>query len=238
VPTTVLAMLDASVGGKTGVDTQKGKNLVGAFHAPAAVIADPLALQSLPEREYRAGLAEAVKHGVIADARYFEWIEKNASELIHREPGTLTALIRRSVEIKAEVVTSDEREAGRRAILNAGHTVAHAIEQVSNYQILHGEAVAIGLVVESVIAESVSLADAGLSRRIANLLAQLGLPTQVPAGMSETALVRCMQGDKKNRGGDIHFSLPSGLGQIPSRQWTTTAPESTIQAALGSPVRT
>ncbi|MGZ8397755.1 MAG: 3-dehydroquinate synthase, partial [Gemmatimonadales bacterium] len=127
VPTTLLAMVDASVGGKTGVDTPQGKNLVGAFHPPAAVLADPHTLATLPHRDYRGGLAEAVKHGLVADREYFEWMEANALEISSRGLDPLTRLIRRSVEIKAEVVSGDERESGQRAILNAGHTVAHAL---------------------------------------------------------------------------------------------------------------
>src|SRR5215210_7555247 len=152
VPTTVLAMLDASVGGKTGVDTPRGKNLVGAFHPPAAVIADPKTLETLPEREYRSGLAEAVKHGLIADAAYLEWIESNADAITKRDSRALVHLVRRSVEIKARIVSDDERETGRRAILNAGHTLAHALEQDSGYQISHGEAVGLGLIAESYLA--------------------------------------------------------------------------------------
>ncbi|HZB28493.1 MAG TPA: 3-dehydroquinate synthase family protein, partial [Gemmatimonadales bacterium] len=140
VPTTLLAMLDASVGGKTGVDTPHGKNLIGAFHPPHAVIADPSTLATLPDRAYRAGLAEAVKHGLIADQAYFEWMEAETAALDTRDLGVVTRLIRRSIEIKAEVVGRDERESGRRAILNAGHTVAHALEQASNYELPHGEA--------------------------------------------------------------------------------------------------
>jgi 3-dehydroquinate synthase len=236
VPTTTVAMLDASVGGKTGVDTSRGKNLVGAFHPPVAVVADPAALTTLPEAEYRSGLAEAVKHGLIADGTYFEWIGSHASELTQRDTRTLTWLVRRSVEIKAEVVSSDEREAGRRAILNAGHTVAHALELASGYQLLHGDAVAIGLVAECAIAEAMSLADAGLSRRLATLLQTLGLPTQVPRGLTPTAILASMERDKKNRGGGIRFSLPAGVGRMPDRErWTTAVPEALILPALGNP---
>jgi 3-dehydroquinate synthase len=232
-PTTLLAMLDASVGGKTGVDTPKGKNLVGSFHPPAAVIADPLTLATLAGPEYRAGLAEAVKHGVIADADYFQWMETNAPALNGRNVDLLSQLVRRSVEIKAEVVGSDEREAGRRATLNAGHTVAHALEQVSNYRMLHGEAVAIGLVVECAIAESMSLAQPGLSRRVAKLLTSLGLPTELPGQLSTSFLLASMQHDKKNRRGEIRFSLPTGLGRMPDG-WTTAVPEPIIRRAVES----
>ena len=165
MPTSLLAMLDASVGGKTGVDTPQGKNLIGAFHPPAAVLADPRVLATLPERDYRGGMAEAVKHGLIADARLLRM--DGAREPTRCSAGTeiaLTQLVRRSVEIKAEVVSGDEREAGRRAILNAGHTVAHALEQATGYDIPHGEAVALGLVAECALAEGLGVAPAGAGR--------------------------------------------------------------------------
>ena len=145
VPTTLLAMLDASVGGKVGVDTSLGKNLIGAFHPPAIVVADPLTLLSLPDRVYKAGMAEAVKHGLIADAAYFAWIEANARRLLARDLDALTHLVHRSVEIKAAVVSADEREGGQRAILNAGHTIAHGLELAAHYRLPHGEAVALVL---------------------------------------------------------------------------------------------
>jgi 3-dehydroquinate synthase len=233
VPTTLLAMLDASVGGKTGVNTPKGKNLVGAFHPPVAVIADPLTLRTLPERDYRAGLAEAVKHGLIADGEYFEWMETHAPELTRRDPGTLTRLVRRSVEIKAEVVSGDEREVGRRAILNAGHTVAHALEQVSDYELPHGEAVALGLVLECELAEQLGLSDAGLHQRVSQLLTRLGLPNRVPPGIDGEALIGSMLADKKNRAGEIHFALPAGLGRMHRLNgWTTAVPHTAIRRLL------
>ncbi len=182
VPTTLLAMLDASVGGKTGVDTAHGKNLVGAFHLPAAVVADPLTLASLPERDYRAGLAEAVKHGLIADRTLLRLARAQAPAIARRDPATLVHLIRRSVEIKADVVSEDEREAGRRAILNAGHTVAHALEHVSAYTLAHGEAVALGLVAECALAERLALTPGGTRERVVAVLTALGLPVRLPAG--------------------------------------------------------
>ena len=232
-PTTLLAMLDASVGGKTGVDTSYGKNLVGAFHPPAAVIADPGTLSTLPEREYRSGLAEAVKHGLIADQAYFSWMEANAAPLTSRDLPSLTRLIRRSVEIKAEVVAGDERESGRRAILNAGHTVAHALEQVSDYEIPHGEAVALGLVIECELAEQLGIAPAGLRRRVAGLLTRLGLPDRLPARLKHASLLGTMGSDKKNRGGQIHFALAARLGEMRSENgWTIAVPVPAIQAAM------
>lgn len=234
VPTTVLAMLDASVGGKTGVDTRHGKNLVGAFHPPAGVIADPRTLTTLPDRDYRAGLAEAVKHGLIADASYLAWIESNAISIGNRDPGALVHLVRRSVEIKAEVVSDDERESGRRAILNAGHTVAHALEQSSGYLIPHGEAVALGLICESHLAETLGLSQPGLSRRVAGLLATLGLPVSLPAAIPRARLLDSMGRDKKNKKGEVHFALVSRAGEVHrSNGWTTPVPIQRIVPALG-----
>jgi 3-dehydroquinate synthase len=234
VPTTLLAMLDASVGGKTGVDTPHGKNLIGAFHPPAAVLADPLTLNPLPEREYRSGLAEAVKHGLIADQAYFEWMESEAVALTRRDPGAVTHLIRRSIEIKAEIVSGDERESGRRAILNAGHTVGHALEQVSGYRLPHGEAVALGLVVESELAERLGIAPSGLRGRVAGLLGRLGLPQRLAERLEPGALLASMATDKKNRAAQIRFALPSGLGQMQRLDgWTTQASDDAIRHAIG-----
>ena len=234
VPTTLLAMLDASVGGKTGVDTPHGKNLIGAFHPPAAVLADPLTLSTLPEREYRGGLAEAVKHGLIADQKYFEWMESNATALTMRDPEAVTHLVRRSIEIKAEVVSSDERESGRRAILNAGHTVGHALEQVSGYQLPHGEAVALGLIVECELAEQLGIAPPGLRERVAGLLGWLGLPQRLSQRLGADALLSSMDRDKKNRGAQIRFALASALGQMRRDDgWTTASSDGAIRHAMG-----
>jgi 3-dehydroquinate synthase len=233
VPTTLLAMLDASVGGKTGVDTADGKNLIGAFHPPVAVLADPLVLVTLPEREYRAGLAEAVKHGLIADREYFEWMEANAAALLSRDPAALQHLVRRSVEIKAGVVSEDEREAGRRAILNAGHTVAHALEQATGFSIPHGEAVGLGLVAEAALATGLGLASPEPGARVAALLERLGLPTRVGEPVGEERILAAMGSDKKNRAGGVRFALPRAVGTMAaSPDWTTEAGEPAIRAAL------
>ncbi|MFL5493594.1 MAG: 3-dehydroquinate synthase [Gemmatimonadales bacterium] len=232
-PTTVLAMVDASVGGKTGVDTPQGKNLVGAFHPPVAVVADPRVLKSLPEREYRAGLAEAVKHGLIAGREYFEWMERDTAALLARDEAALTRLVRGSVEIKAEVVSGDEREAGRRAVLNAGHTVAHALEQATGYGLPHGEAVALGLVSECELAERLGLAAPGLRSRVASLLERFGLPVRLPAVLVPERLLAAMASDKKNRAREIRFALPTSLGLMDEgERWTRAAPEADILAAL------
>jgi 3-dehydroquinate synthase len=233
VPTSLLAMLDASVGGKTGVDTPEGKNLIGAFHPPVAVVADPRVLATLPERDYRGGMAEAVKHGLIADAEYFGWMEREAGALLRRDEAALTHLVRRSVEIKAEVVSADEREAGRRATLNAGHTVAHALERVTGYGLPHGEAVALGLVAECALAEELGLAPTGVGGRVAGLLARLGLPVRLAGPLDAGQVVAAMASDKKNRAAQVRFALPSALGCMDAREgWTHEAPEPAIRGAL------
>jgi 3-dehydroquinate synthase len=235
VPTTLLAMLDASVGGKTGVDTPEGKNLIGAFHPPVAVLADPLALATLPDREYRAGLAEAVKHGLIADREYFAWIEGSVAALRARDPAALQHLVQRSVEIKAEVVGEDEREAGRRAILNAGHTVAHALERATDFRLPHGEAVGLGLVAEAALATGLGLASPEAGARLAALLERLGLPTRVGEPLGEERIIEAMGSDKKNRAGGVRFALPRGVGTMGGGpEWTTEAAEPAIRAALKS----
>lgn len=234
-PTLLLAMLDASVGGKTGVDTPHGKNLVGAFHPPAAVAADPRALRTLPDRDFRGGLAEAVKHGLIADGEYFGWMEREAPALLRRDEAALTRLVRRSVEIKAEVVSADEREGGRRAILNAGHTVAHALEQATAYAIPHGEAVAMGLVAECALAERLGVAAEGTRERVASLLERFGLPVRLTNSLSAEPLLEAMGRDKKNRMTRIHFALPSAIGCISTvGGWTVPVDGREIEAALES----
>jgi 3-dehydroquinate synthase len=233
VPTSLLAMLDASVGGKTGVDTPEGKNLIGAFHPPAAVVADPRALATLPDRDYRGGMAEAVKHGLIADAAYFGWMEQEADALLRREEAALTRLVRRSVEIKAEVVSGDERETGRRAILNAGHTVAHALERATGYAIPHGEAVALGLVAECALAEALGVASGNPGARVTALLARLGLPVRLPERVEVERIVGAMARDKKNRSARVRFALPSGLGRVDGEAgWTQEAAEPAVRGAL------
>lgn len=234
VPTTLLAMLDASVGGKTGVDTSLGKNLVGAFHQPVAVVADPAVLLTLPERAYRSGLAEAVKHGVIADAGYLAWIRDTAEGLVRRDPQALARLIERSITIKADVIADDETEQGRRATLNAGHTVAHAIELVSGFEVPHGEAVAIGLVTECRIAERLGLAETGLAGTVADVLVRLGLPTDMPGGLPPDDLLRAMAHDKKNRGSELRFALPRGVGSMvqTAGEWTVAVPKGAVLNAL------
>lgn len=237
VPTTLVAMVDAAVGGKVGVDTPLGKNLVGAFHPPALVVADPLTLMSLPESEYRMGLAEAVKHGLIADREYFDWLGTNGRMIRSRQPGVVTQLVRRSIEIKAAIVSEDERERGRRAILNAGHSVAHALEQVSAWQLAHGEAVAIGLVVECRIAEQMGVAEVGIAQVVSAALQRFGLPVGIPPRISRPEILEAMGRDKKNRDDTIRMALPKAMGAMhqDGANWTVPVESQVIMTAMDQP---
>ena len=232
VPTTLVAMVDASVGGKVGVDATAGKNLIGAFHSPAIVLADPALLMTLPDRTYREGLAEAIKHGLVADADYFDWIIAHSAALRARDLSVIAELVRRSIEIKAGVVSRDEQEDGERAILNAGHTIGHALEQLSGYTLPHGEAVAIGLVWESRIAERMGLAKRGLADRIELTLTELGLPTVSSYRPPTTDLLSGMKSDKKNRAGRIRMALVAEVGCMARKgeEWTVEVPEAVIKA--------
>jgi 3-dehydroquinate synthase len=213
-PTSLLAMIDASIGGKTGVDTAAGKNLVGAFHPPAAVLADVETIRTLSLAQRRAGLAEAIKHGVLADADYFARLDAELPALLDAEPSATLDAVARSVEIKAEVVRADEREHGRRKTLNLGHTLGHALEHVSGYALLHGEAVAIGMVLEARIAERLGVAEPGTAQRISDVLARAGLPMQRPAALSVDAIVDATRLDKKARAGRVEYALPARIGAM------------------------
>ncbi len=240
VPTTLLAMVDASVGGKTAVDTPFGKNLVGAFHNPAAVIIDPEVLVTLPDDVLRSGLAEMIKHGVIADAPYFDAVLSFAD--LVRDQGasapdfvaTITTLISGSVRIKAEVVAEDTREGGLRQILNFGHTIAHAVERVLNFELLHGDAVAIGMVAEAHIAEAIGLARTGLSVAIADAVGRAGLPSRLPAGISLDDIIAATHGDKKARTGAARYALPRGIGEMEAAEgkWAVAVPDDVVKSAL------
>jgi 3-dehydroquinate synthase len=234
VPTTLLAMIDASVGGKTGVNTPAGKNLVGAFHNPRGVLVDPDLLATLPAAHLRAGLAEAVKHGAIADSSYLDWIEASTDALLAGDPETLTRLIVRSVEIKAEVVAADEREAGRRKLLNFGHTLGHAVEALSGYALLHGEAVAIGMVEEARLGERIGVTAAGTAQHLRQVLSRLGLPTTVPLDFRAEDLVPWTRSDKKNAAGRVHYSLIEGVGVPASHdgRWGCAVADDTVMSVL------
>ncbi len=215
VPTTLLAQVDASVGGKTGVNHPGGKNMIGAFHQPRCVLADTAALATLPGREYRAGLAEVVKYGVIWSAGFFAELERRIDVLNQRDAAALAEVIRRSCAIKAAVVAEDERERGRRAILNYGHTFAHALETLTGYdQLLHGEAVAIGMVLAADCACRHGLLDRASAQRIRGLVDALGLPTDLPAAMDPSAALAAMGMDKKVVDGRLRLVLPERIGAV------------------------
>ena len=232
VPTTLLAMIDASVGGKTGVDTQAGKNLVGAFHPPSLVLTDPRVLHTLPADQLRSGLAEAVKHGAILDEGYFARIERESDAILRLDDDALAWLIARSVELKARVVQDDPFERGMRAILNFGHTVGHAVEAHAQYRLPHGHAIAIGMVAEAVIGEAIGVTEPGTSERLRTLLQRLGLPVALES--SAESLTGYMRVDKKARAGAPHFALLQRVGHVARSgdEWTHAVPESTLTAAL------
>ena len=236
VPTTLLAMIDSSIGGKAGVDVPAGKNLLGAFHQPRLVVADLDVLGSLPPPQLAAGMAEAVKHGVIADRRYFDALEQEHGAVTARDAGALERVVRRSVEIKAEVVAADEREAGRRAILNFGHTVAHAIEATTKFATLHGEAVAIGMAYEARLAEALGIAEPGTADGVQRLLERYDLPLDLPESATVDDLVAAMQLDKKAREGTVRFALPQAIGRMyaDEKGWTVAAPEDVVRDVLGT----
>ncbi len=208
VPTSLLAMADASLGGKTGADLPQGKNLVGAFHPPALVLADPLLLGSLPEAELRSGLAEVVKHGILADAELFERCERGWEAL----SADWDEVVRRAVAVKAGYIQADPYEKGIRAALNLGHTIGHAVELASGFRLRHGEAVAVGLAAEAVIAEQQGIAERGLAGRIAACLIGLGLPVEIPPWIDGEAFLAALKVDKKNAFGQVRFALPERIG--------------------------
>jgi 3-dehydroquinate synthase len=213
MPTTLLAQVDSSVGGKTGVNHPGGKNLIGAFHQPAAVFADTDTLRTLPDRELRAGLAEVIKYGLIVDEAFFAWLETNASRLLARDTEALTYAIRRSCEIKAEIVARDEREQGDRALLNLGHTFGHAIESVTNYSTwLHGEAVGAGMLLAADMSQRLGWVDRGDVDRIERLLTQFGLPTDVSA-LPADSIAEKMKIDKKVAAGRVRLILLKAIGR-------------------------
>jgi 3-dehydroquinate synthase len=231
VPTTLLAMVDASVGGKTGVNLREGKNLVGAFHQPRLVAIDVETLRTLPARERAAGLAEVVKKAVIWDAELFAALERDAEALLELEESALVPALTRAVEIKAEVVRRDERESGPRMLLNFGHTLAHAIEALAGYRgLLHGEAVAIGMVYAAERSEALGYAPLGTAARLEKLCRRLGLPTD-PPGFARSAYLAALRVDKKKQDSRIHYVVLEGVGSA------RTVPLLPSQVAAALPVR-
>jgi 3-dehydroquinate synthase len=217
VPTTLLAQVDSSVGGKTAINHALGKNMIGAFHQPRAVIADVATLDTLPDRELRAGLAEVIKHGAALDAAFFAWLEANIDALLERERSALAHAVRRSCELKAALVAEDEREAGARALLNFGHTFGHAIETASGYGAwLHGEAVAAGMVMAAELSARAGLLPASDSARLRALIARAGLPV-APPPIEPARWLELMALDKKSAQGRMRFVLLDALGSAALR---------------------
>lgn len=213
VPTTVLAQVDAAVGGKTGVNLRAGKNLLGTFHQPRAVLIDPAVLGTLPEREFRAGLYEALKCGVIGRPALFQQFEESKNKILKRDPAALEWVIAESVKLKAEIVAADERESGLRRVLNLGHTIGHALEAEAGYQcLLHGEAVAWGMIAATNIALTMGKIDSVTAGRIADAVLGLGPLPRVHA--RRASIVRRVQADKKTREGVVHFVLPTTIGKV------------------------
>jgi 3-dehydroquinate synthase len=228
VPTTLLAQVDSSVGGKTGINLATGKNLVGAFHQPIAVLADTATLNTLPARELSAGLAEVLKHGVLADAGYFAQVEAALTRLRALEPTALAAAVEGSCRIKAAIVARDERESGERALLNLGHTFGHAIETLAGYGTwLHGEAVGCGLCLAADLSRRLGMIGAAEVERIESAVMQAGLPTRI-AGLGMDAAIAAMRGDKKSEAGQIRFILIERIGRAVQR----VVPDEALRATL------
>jgi 3-dehydroquinate synthase len=213
IPTTVVAQVDSSIGGKTGVNLPEGKNLMGAFYPPRLVLVDPEVLKSLPEREFRGGLAEVIKYGVIADAKLFSFLEQNMDRILRRDHRTLEQVIRRSIEIKASIVSRDERESGLREILNYGHTFAHALESVTRYRkYQHGEAVAWGMMCAALLGHETVKMPADDVARIIKLVRRIG-PLPGWPRVTPKKLFMAMRADKKTKFGKVRFVLAARLGR-------------------------
>ena len=230
LPTTLLAMIDASIGGKTGVDTPAGKNLVGAFHRPRAVIADPAVLATLPPNHLRSGIAEAVKHGAIADAAYYAATNTELPTLLANPASSaMRSLIIRSIEIKASIVLQDEREGGIRRNLNFGHTLGHAIESESAYRLLHGEAIAIGMVLEAQLGERLGVTAPGTANRLRDTLTRAELPVTIPKDLDLKRILLATHGDKKAREGVTEYALVAEIGRAIAG---VRAPDETVLEVL------
>lgn len=214
VPTTLLAQVDSSVGGKTGVDLEQGKNLLGAFHQPQLIWMDLQFLETLPPEEFRQGMAEVIKTAMLGDENLWSYLEDHAAEVQRRDRETLYQIVTACCRLKAQVVRLDERETGHRRILNLGHTVGHALERLSSYQIRHGDAVAIGLVAATNLAVSLGKLEEESLARLEKLCLTWGLPVRIPPGFAPEALVGAMQTDKKHIRGRLHFILPVRIGEV------------------------
>ncbi len=231
VPTTLLAQVDSSVGGKTGVDIPEGKNLVGTFHQPRAVYIDTGCLATLPRQELLGGLAEVIKYGVIRDARFFDFLEEQRDAILALDNGAISRVIARCCAIKARVVEEDEREGGLRRILNFGHTLGHAIEAASRFRIIHGLAIAMGMRAAADLAVRCGLLPAGDAARIQNLLEAYGMPVAVPPELDRSEIRSYLQTDKKTVAGRVFFVLPEAIGRV---RITDEVPPADIDAVLAS----
>jgi 3-dehydroquinate synthase len=237
IPTTLLAMVDASIGGKTGVDTPSGKNLVGSFHQPCAVIADPGVLLTLSSAHLRAGIAEVIKHGVVADENYFDDVVGSMTSLVDpvaADRDAMHRIVARSIAIKAAIVTEDELEGGRRRVLNFGHTLGHAIETLSGFSLLHGEAVAVGMVLEARLAERLAIAEPGTAERIRSAVRSAGLGDTRPSTMTPAAILDATRSDKKARHGSVEYALPARIGAMAGEAdgWSIPVADAEVLAVL------
>ena len=233
VPTSLVAMVDASVGGKTGVDTPAGKNLVGAFHPPRLVVADTTTVRTLPVAERAQGLVEAVKHGAILDDRYLRGLEANLERLLAGDPDATEDAVRRSVELKGMVVSRDEMEADYREILNFGHTLGHALEAASAYTLPHGSAVGLGMILEARLGERMGVTAKGTSARLSAAVAGLGLPTRIPGGLEALDVMAFLGVDKKRRGGRVRCVLLRSPGQVQGgERWSQPVDEAEVRRML------
>ena len=237
VPTTMVAMVDSAIGGKTAVDVPAGKNLVGAFHLPAGVLADPQVLTTLPLRQFQAGLAEVLKHGVIADNSYFSEVAGALPGLLsvdHGGAGVLRQVIARSIAIKIRIAGTDIGESGVRKVLNFGHTVGHAVEAASGFSLLHGEAISIGMVAESAAGELAGITEAGTSDVIRSALLAAGLPVELPEGLTGEGVLKAAATDKKRQAGVLEFALPRRIGEMARAGdgWTVRLSEDVLLEVL------
>ena len=238
VPTSLVAMIDASIGGKTGVDVEEGKNLVGAFHAPNLVVADPELIQTLPREERAQGLVEAVKHGAIMDGLYLDELERDMPALLDGEVGPVERAVARSVELKAEVVSADERESGRREVLNFGHTLGHAIEGASAYGVPHGTAVAVGMSLEARLGERLGVTERGVAERLDRIAGILEIGLLLPGGAAPREIMTYLRLDKKARLGRPRFVLLSRIGMVhrADDSWSQPVDENLVLELLNSMV--
>jgi 3-dehydroquinate synthase len=231
VPTSLLAQVDSSVGGKVAVDHPRGKNLVGAFHQPARVYIDVGALRTLPGEEYRSGLAEVIKYGATMDAKLFALLKAKARSIAGNAPGTMTPIIRRCCDLKRMIVEADERESGLRRILNFGHTIGHAVETLSNYRLRHGYAVAIGMCAEGRIGVALGITGRDSADRLEALVRLYGLPTEIPSRFTTGSILKATRLDKKSFGGAIRYTLLRAIG---ASELNVVVPERDLRSLLGS----